>query len=222
MYSKLASAAYNNIQGGLNGLHMTANISIEQLQDDIIDERLALIREYTLKGILPEKDLLVSLNCIPVDCKSLSRCKCVEVNDTTQHFELPQIMFDYGMNALQYLGTIDMKKPFTVYTDPSKIKYHNLRRRAKDVPYVYIDITPNENNMYDAFLFNAPFLKVVTAVFIPKDPQQLANFECCPSENYFEGTNFLNREIVARVTQKYIQWYRQLAAPITPNNQVPK
>jgi hypothetical protein len=41
--------------------------------------------------------------------------------------------------------------------------------RGKDKPYVYIDTTPNENNMYDAFVFNAPLLKRLSVVAIFKD-----------------------------------------------------
>lgn len=76
IYNKLASAIYNDIVSGLRGMHGTATMSIEQLEDDIIDERLQIIKEYSLKGILPKNDLLLSLNCIDVDCKSLERCNC--------------------------------------------------------------------------------------------------------------------------------------------------
>jgi hypothetical protein len=32
----------------------------------------------------------------------------------------------------------------------------------------------------------------------------------------------LSDEIIKRMTEKYIRWYRQLAAPVTPNDQTPK
>ena len=36
-----------------------------------------IIKEYALKGILPRNDLMLSINCIPVDCKDLQACsKC--------------------------------------------------------------------------------------------------------------------------------------------------
>lgn len=222
MYERLASAIFNNIQSGLVGLHQTANISIEQIQDDIVDERLTLIKEYTLKGILTSKDLTVSLNCIPVDCKSLSRCKCYTIgDDNIQHFELPLLIFDYNIDPIKYIGSVDMNNAYTVYYDYNTAKQHKYRRRGQDKPYVIIDITPNENNMHDVFVFNAPFLKVISAIFIPKNPKQLENFECCPSEETFDNFNFLNSEIKNRITSKYITWYRQLRMPIIPNNQTP-
>ena len=38
--------------------------------------RLAVIKEYMLKGILPIDDLVSAINCIPVDCDTLDKCKC--------------------------------------------------------------------------------------------------------------------------------------------------
>jgi hypothetical protein len=92
VYSKLASAIYNSVVDGLRGLHQTANISLEQLEDDVIDERLSIIKEYTLKGLIPKKELLLSINCIPVDCLSIDRCRCVPQNcqeTEVAHFEIP-------------------------------------------------------------------------------------------------------------------------------------
>jgi hypothetical protein len=61
------------------------------LEDDVVDERLQIIREQQLKGTLPIRDLLIAVNCIPVDCKDLERCRCREqVGGTpTAHFEMP-------------------------------------------------------------------------------------------------------------------------------------
>ena len=49
---KLASAIYNDIVGGLSGITSTPAISIEQLQDDIVDERLQIIKEYSSRLLL--------------------------------------------------------------------------------------------------------------------------------------------------------------------------
>ena len=74
MYTKLASAIINDIYSGLAGLHHNMSISQEQLEDEIVATRLQVIKEYQLQGILPLKDLLMAINCIPVDCKDLERC----------------------------------------------------------------------------------------------------------------------------------------------------
>ena len=73
-YEKLASAIYNDTMAGLTAYSSTMKLSMEQLVDDIVDERLQVMKEYALKGILPKEDLLYSLNCIPVDCKNIENC----------------------------------------------------------------------------------------------------------------------------------------------------
>lgn len=88
---KLASAIRNDVIGGLRGYHANLSMSLEQLKDEIIDERLQILKEYSLKGVLPIKDLYISINCIPVDCKDLERCRCnsEECLTPTAHFEIP-------------------------------------------------------------------------------------------------------------------------------------
>jgi hypothetical protein len=101
-YSKLASAVYNDIVGGLRGYTSTPTMSLEQLEDDLAETRLAVIKEYALKGILLKNDLLMSINCIPVGCKDIESCSCRKSSTEgtpTMHFEIPQVMteFDGGI-----------------------------------------------------------------------------------------------------------------------------
>lgn len=88
---KLVSAIKNDVISGLRGYHTNLSMSDEQLADDIVDERLQIIKEYSLKGILPTRDLYLSINCIPVDCKDIERCRCGidECLTPTAHFEIP-------------------------------------------------------------------------------------------------------------------------------------
>ena len=223
IFEKLASAIYNDVVSGLRGFYSSPTMSLEQLEDDIVDERLQIIKEYSLKGILPKNDLLLSINCIDVDCKDLERCRCNSrgCDTPTAHFEIPQLLNDYGELAIDYIGTTDRQLPFIYYTSSSAWQYHQYRKRGKNLPYVWIDITPNENNMYDCFIFNAPLIKQVSVVAIFKDPRQLEFYECCaPIE--IDNMTFINNEIKKRLTEKKLRYYRQLAAPITPNTQAPK
>ena len=78
-YTKLASAIFNDIVSGLAGYNANHSMSIDQLEDEIAEERLALIKMYTLKGIIPKNDLLRTISCIPVNCKDIENCnKCGE------------------------------------------------------------------------------------------------------------------------------------------------
>ena len=219
--SKLASAIHNDIVGGLRGYHHNMSLSIEQLEDEIINMRLQVLKEYTLKGILPLNDLLVAINCVQVDCKDLDRCSCRSdyAGPPVAHFEIPQILNDFGNAAISYIGSTDRQTPFMFYTSSYAWNYyHKYRRRGKNKPFVYIDLAPNENGMLDCFIFNAPLLKEISVVAAFKDPRQLEQFGCCSDvdDNNF---TFIDNEIQKRLTEQKVRYYRQLAPPVLPNDQ---
>lgn len=218
---KLASAIRNDVVGGLKGYHTNMSMSIEQLMDDIIDERLQILKEYSLKGVLPIKDLYISINCVPVDCKDLERCGACRDNDCptpTAHFEIPQILNDYGSSSIDYIGSTDRMNPFIYYTGSTAFRNHKYRKRGKNKPYVWIDTTPNENGMYDCFIFNAPLISQVSITAIFKDLRQLGNFQCC-AELQDDNMSFINNEIKKRLTEKKIRYYRALSPQNLPNDQ---
>lgn len=221
VFQKLASAIYNDIVSGLRGYHSNISMSLEQLEDDIVNTRLQVIKEYSLKGILPIKDLLVSINCIKIDCKDLDRCKCnsTYMGNPVAHFQIPQLLNDYGQQSIDYIGSTDRQNSFMWYTSSNVgFKYSKYRKRGKDKPFVYIDTTPNEDGMYDCFIFNSLLLKEISISAIFKDPRQIEQFYCC-SEYSDDNLNFINKEVQDRVTKTKIYYYRQLAAPIISNNQ---
>lgn len=222
MINKLASAIYNNIVGGLVGIVANPNISIAQLEDDVVDEWLQVIKEYASKNLIPRKDLLMAINCIDLDCKSLDRC-CVGGNPSEQpelHFEVPQIVNDQIEDTIEFCGSTDKRDQFKVYTDTSW-QFHKYLRRGAEKPYVYIEPTPNTNNMYDGWVFNAPFMKHLSIIAIFKDPRQLMKYSCCQTED-MENRTFIASEIKKRLTEKYIRYYRSLYPGPSPNNQIPK
>ena len=214
---KLADAIYNDVVSGLQGYHHNPSISMDQLEDDVVDERLQILNEHFIKGNLPIKDLVTAVNCIPVDCKDLERCRCRESIGTTPtaHFEIPQVF----NNSIDYVGSIDRQLPFIFYTSSYQWNfYHKFRKRGKNKPFVFIDTSPNENGMYDAYIFNAPMIKQISVVAIFKDPRQLENYACC-SDLDDDNLSFLNNEIKRRLTEKKLRYYRQLAMQPLPNDQ---
>jgi len=221
--NQLASAVYNDIVAGLAGIVANPTISMEQLEQDIVDERLSLIKQYTLAGKISKRDLLISINCIEVDCKSLDKCCYGDLHSSKPiaHFEIPQLLHDFGDDAIAYVGSTDKMNEFKVYTTPI-FKYHSLRPTGKNRPYVYIEPTPNENNMYDGFIFNAPMLKRISVVGIFKDLRQLEQFSCCTDIEELHNMSFLDSEVKASVTNKKLNYYRNNYIPPQPNNQTPK
>ena len=230
---RLADAIYNDVVSGLRGYHTNPSMSLEQLEQDVVDLRLLIIKEYMLQGILPVQDLLISLNCIPVDCDDLDKCGCNANNcgsDPIAHFQIPQLLFDYGLKkAIYYVGTTDKQTPFIVYTKPfdriSSIQKY--RKRGKNRPWVYIDVTPNQDGLLDCYIFDAPLIKQITVIGIFKDPRQLEDFQCnCQDELANEKAtqmdsnfNFLDTIIKDRLTKQKLYYYKQMSAPLLPNDQ---
>lgn len=216
---KLVSAIQNNIVTGLNGAVANMSFSLEQIEDAVINERLLLIREYSVKNMIPKQDLSMSIDCIPVDCDDVTGC-CDVITDNIQHIELPQIISDFGNDSILYLGSVDRQNQFTVYFG-NTYKNHKYKRRGFNKPYVWIKTTPNKNNLFDAYIFNAPSLKRVSVTALFKDPRDLRSYACCNTEE-IHNMSFLDKQIEQRVTEHFVRYYRQLAMAQSPNNQMIK
>ena len=215
---KLASQIINDILSGLRGYHNNISISREQVEDEIVAYRLSILKDYFLKGIYPIKDLLMAINCIEVDCDSLERCSCADNIKNVKHFQIPQLVTQYGKQAIDYLGSIDRQNKFKIITSLTELQNLKYRRRQSNKPYVWIDFAPNSNGMLDCFIFNAPFVKQISIVAVFKDPRQLKQYQCC-SENMDDNVSFIDQIVKDKLTKDKVTYYRQLQAPILSNNQ---
>lgn len=221
---KLASQIRNDVTSGLRGYHQNLSMNMEQLQDEIVACRLAILNEYFLKGIFPIKDLLIAINCIDVDCESLERCSCGKTSQEQliRHFEIPQIVTQYGKQAIDYIGSSDRQNKFTIISSLSELKTRQYKRRGLSKPYVWIDYSPNKNGMLDCFLFNAPFVKQVSIVAIFKDPRQLNRYSCCNTDELNGpdvNNSFIDQLVKDKLTKEKLYYYRQAVAPRLPNDQ---
>ena len=50
------------------------------------------------------------------------------------HFEIPQILNDYGNLSIDYIGSTDRRLPFVFYTSATAFRYHKYRKRGKNKP----------------------------------------------------------------------------------------
>lgn len=222
MLTKLASAIYNNVVSGLVGFSTTPTISLDQIEDEVVTERLQIIKEYALKNLVPREDLMMAINCIPVDCKSMDKCPCgkASYSKPVAHFEIPQLINGTPGGSVEFVGSVDRQIQFKVY-DSTAFQYHKFLRRGATKPYVYIEPTPNENNKYDGWIFNAPLLEVISVIGIFKDPRQVAEYDCCATTG-LENFTFISTEIIKRLTEKYLRYYRGYLQQPQPNTQAPK
>lgn len=127
---KLASAIRNDILAGLKGYHQNLSLNMEQLEDEIVNCRLSIIEQQFQNGRIPLQDLMVAINCIEVDCESLERCSCSNIIDPTmaQHFQIPQLIYNFGKQAINYLGSTDRKLKFQIVSSLSELENKKYRK----------------------------------------------------------------------------------------------
>ena len=217
----ISSAIYNHIVAGLTGITANPKISLEQLQDEVVAERNQVLREFLIKGILSMEEMMLAINCVEVDCEPMSKCCELPYGEKALRFEIPPIFYISGIETIKFIGSIDRNTSYTVYTDQS-YKFHKHKKRGANKPYVYVDTTVNSNGNMDCYIFNAPLAKYIAVVALFQDPRRLLEWDCCSGDESYLDCGILSDEIMKRLTAKYIQWYRQLASPQTPNDQVPK
>ena len=84
--SVMASAILSDLKSGLAGMNSNPNISIDQIEDEIIEVRQSIIREMYTKGILQKHDLMLAINCIEVDCKDPAKSCNAPSSKSVLHF----------------------------------------------------------------------------------------------------------------------------------------
>lgn len=216
--TQIASAVLNNVMDALKGTVSNVAMSIEQLEDEVIAERNNIIKEYFLKGVIGLQELYNSVNCIEVDCDYMSKCCDLPIGKKALHFEIPRVMLINGVNTVDFIGSIDKQEQYTVYTDNS-YKFHKYRKRKSESPYVYLDPTINANGKIDGYIFNVPFVKYVSMTALFLDPRQLSDFDCCADIDSLTECGILSNDIIHRLSQKKVLYYRQLMLPPQPNTQ---
>lgn len=221
--NQIASAIINDLfSGNLVSLSNRAMISQDQIEDEVIETRNAVIKDWYLKNALNLSDMMVAINCVEVDCKDQNKCSCISSlanAKMAKHFEIPQLMPGLGSDALMFVGSTDRSNAFKIYYNLEAIKYRQYyqkyRKKSNPKPFVYVEKTPNENGMYDCWIFDAPFVQYVAVIGIFKDPRQLEKYNCCDDIEYLE-MGAISNEIKNRILQKKIQLYRTPAPPAAP------
>ena len=152
----------------------------------------------------------------------MSKCCDLQVGEKALHFEIPPIIYINGIDTIRFVGSIDRHTRYNIYTDET-YRFHKYRKNKPGSPYVYIDTAINSNGNMDGYIFNVPFVKYISVIALFLDPRKLLEWDCC-SENpeAYLDCGILSDEIIKRMTEKYIRWYKQLATPVTPNDQTPK
>ena len=217
----IASAIMNHVYSGTSGLNSNLKISHEQLMDEVVAERNIILKEYLLKGVMNFQEMFSAINCVEVNCDYMSKCCNLQAGEKALHFEIPPIMYINGVNTIKFIGSIDRKVKYTIYTDDS-YRFHSYKKRGANKPYVYVDTAVNSNGNLDCYIFNVPMVKYISVVALFQDPRKLMEWDCCnENPDSYLDCGILSDEIIRRLSEKYLRWYRQNQVPTLPNNQMP-
>ena len=149
--NEIASAVCNDLfSGSMIPPSNRSLISLEQLEDEAIEIRKSVIKEFYNRSILSFNDIAYSINCIEIDCKDMNRCPCKSLpGKTAQHFEIPRLIDGLGDAAILFIGSTDRTTSYKIYSSLASANFQAYKKRGSDDPYVYIDRTVNENGMLD-------------------------------------------------------------------------
>jgi hypothetical protein len=227
LLEQLVSQVQNNVVAGAKGITINQSFSLKQIENELISEYLTVMREYTIKGILPKQDFYRKLSCVETYCGKMEECcedntniKGYNSTDVLK-FDIPELITDFGTDAVAFVGSADLQTSFSVYFSSNSANAHKFKMRGSDRPFVYIEPATLNDGMITGYLYGAPLTKIITVIAMFKDPRKLAEYDCCPKETDF-ANSFVATEVVKRLTEKYLRYYRQFATPITPSNLQPK
>lgn len=217
---QLASLVQNNVSGGLRG-QQNHTYDLLQLQDEIAVERNGLLRDLERKGeALPLAACAQQVNALPLTVADYSRlpggvAELAGLEDTVRRpvlfFTFPPLLTLSAMkDVVRYVGPIGRRAPWRLAWSPSEVEYDRHRRLRATTPLVFFDqSTPGQ-----AWVFGCPTAQrtvSLTAVF--DDPLKVGHYapHDFTSESEYPMPDSLARDVVQRLTNKYISMYGRLS-----------
>lgn len=221
--AEMAAAIRNHVVDGLKGVSNEAFSSV-QLMDEILLETAATIQTLVVQGSLDVKSLQQRVDGIELNCADLSKECSIQSFVNVPRIVIPQLLKLKDMqDTVDFLGTIDRGLQMKIYFD-ADYKFHKHNLVTKDKPYAFIDINTSRNGMHDVYFFNLGNhnnLKFVTITALYDNPMRWLK---TPYKNQFENSEFyapmiVQKQVIDTLTQKYVNYYRQLNTPLQPNTQ---
>lgn len=219
--SEMASAIRNHVVDGLNGASATA-FSKAQLRDEIIQTTSTVIMEYSAQGVLDASKLSQKIDGIRVECKDVSANCAVKAEKSAPHFTIPNLNRGVA-NPILFMGSPDGELSFKVYMD-REYRYHKHRLSTKSKPFAWVSSVANAAGLFDVFLFNTgkynalQFISIDAIFDNPYDILKTDYYEQFSGTEYYAPT-VVQARVIDLLTQKYVNYYRQLNTPIKPNTQ---
>jgi hypothetical protein len=219
--TQLASAIRNNVVDGLDGISSTS-FSTEQLKDEILLTAASTLVSLTSKGLIDLNKFSQRIDGIRIERKDVSGNCDVESNIEVPHFTIPDVNRLIS-TPITYLGSMDGAMTFKVYFDRD-YRFHKYRLASARFPFAWVSTVANSDGMHDVFLFNVPtynnmqFVTIEAVFDNPYDIQKTPYYEQF-SDAEFYAPLFVQKEIIDKLTQQYVNYYRQLHLTPKPNTQ---
>jgi hypothetical protein len=221
--NEMSSTIENNVSDALSGAILNRAISTEQIaaEMDLLREKLAF--EQVKSGKIDLKYFMQSLPPQALVCRDFVRdCGSVKSGDSVPSIRIPKLMAMQNNSQLEYVGLANKQKRFTVYYDVDDISNHKFRLKTAHAPFVWVDLTPDNDDMIALYFFNMgeySTLKYVDVrgafakptIVAPLDP--MFEFKEYPAPGYIQSM------IITTLTETYLRYYRQLNIPNQPNTQ---
>ena len=220
---ELASTIDNNVSDALSGAILNRAISQQQIEGDIDLLREKLAYDQIKTGKIDIKYFMQSLNTQPLICRDFVRdCGAVKSGEGVPSILIPKLMATQDNSQIEYIGLSDKSKRFITYYDIDDISNHKFRLKTAHSPFVWIDLTADEDNMICVYFFNlGPYatLKRVDIRAAFARPSLLKPLDPSLSETEYAAPGYIQSIILDTLTNRYIEYYRKLNIPNQPNNQ---
>jgi hypothetical protein len=219
--SQMASAIRNHVVDGLNGIASTA-FSTDQLRDEILQTTSSVLVEFAAQGLIDVSKLTQRIDGIRIECKDLSANCHVDSEIEAPHFTIPNLNRMVA-EPITYLGAVDASISFRVYFDRD-FRFHKYRLATSRKPFAWISSTPNAVGLYDVYLFNMgkyngmQFISIDALLDNPYDILK-TDYYAQFSASEFYAPQAVQSKVIDVLTQKYVNYYRQLNTPMKPNTQ---
>jgi hypothetical protein len=219
----MASAIRNHVVDGLKGVTNEA-FSTEQLLHEILIETNALIQQGVLQGTIDPTTLHQRVDGIETECADLSRNCSVPSLSSHPRILVPKLyILRDAEDSISFLGSVDNLLQIKLYFD-ADYRYHQYNIVTKDKPYAYVNVAATNNGMSEIFFFNLDNyenLKYVSLTALFEDPYKWLETEYKDQfiSSEFYAPKALQSQVIAVLTQKYVNYYRQMNTPLQPNTQ---
>ena len=218
--NEIASSIRNNIGNGLKEVSNYA-YPLDQIRDEVGDVRNQIILEDSKTSVLNLEFFAQRIDNIPIDLVRFPVGGYSNSPNLVPHVKIPRIIMTKNDSAILFMGAPDQSLYLKIYYNFMHMN-HKFSRVIGRRPYAYVDPSHDPDGFMDAYLFNLGpnglrFLSI-RAVF--DDPIKILDSDgLFGVDEEFPAPTAVQEMIIDKITQKYIQYYKNLNHPYQPNTQ---